>query len=100
MAAPRLSRRHQALPDLLHILHQHWVVDVVWIAVQLTGETVAQPPLGACGHVAAVAQGGQLGVGRHGQARQQPQGAEQRTGHGGGTGAKQHGGFPEKCFPV
>jgi len=55
--APRPRRRHQRLPDALHIFANHRVIDVVRVAVQLANDAVAQPPLLTAGQVAAIPQG-------------------------------------------
>jgi len=47
---------HQRLPDRLHVVDQHRVVDVVGVSVQLPRDLVAQPALGGRRHLAAVAE--------------------------------------------
>ena len=58
--ATRTGCRQQRLPDRLHILGQHRVVQIVWIAVKLSGNAVAQASLGAAA---------QLGVAQRRQRR-------------------------------
>ena len=73
VSSPRVrAAASSALPDVLHVLVQHRVVDVVRVAVQLAGDALAQLALGGGGHFAGVAQRGQLGVGRASQQRQPP----------------------------
>ena len=65
--AARARSRQQRLPQPLHIFHQHRVIDVVRVAVQLADDAVAQPALFARGEGTAIAQGGQAGLGSSGQ---------------------------------
>ena len=62
--APQARRRKQGLPDVVNVFKQNRVVDVVRVAVQLPNNAIPQAALIAAGHVAAVAQVGQLGRGR------------------------------------
>ena len=54
--ASQPCRRQQQLPDALHILGHHRVVNVVRVAVDFTRNAVAHASLVARRHVAAVAQ--------------------------------------------
>ncbi len=58
--APQPGGRQQGLPNALHVVGQHGVVQVVGVAVNFAGNAVAQASFVAAGHVAAIAQRGQL----------------------------------------
>ena len=61
--AARARRCDQRLPDRLQIVHQHRIVEVVWVAVDLRGDLVAQAPLVGHRHARAIAQTRQAGRG-------------------------------------
>ena len=58
----------QALPDALHVLPQHRVIDVIRVTVERTRNAITQPAFGRHAHFGAIAQSRQLGVRRHGHA--------------------------------
>ena len=58
----RARCRQQGLPDALHVLGQHRVVQVVRIAVDFTRDAVPQAALVAAAHGAGVAQRRDLGA--------------------------------------
>ena len=66
---PGLCGMLQGLPNALHIVDQHRVIDKIRIAVNAGGNTVANAPFSRSGEVSVVPQCGQRGIGystRHG----------------------------------
>ncbi|GAC1526748.1 MAG: hypothetical protein NVS2B4_03670 [Ramlibacter sp.] len=52
------------MPDAADVLGKHRVIDIVRVPVHLAGDAVAQALFGRTAHLAAVTEGGELGVGR------------------------------------